>query len=191
MSANISQTTMLVDWTIERDTCHSNCTEVNIFFDTNLFPKDARREDITYSNNRPSDPIFVLNVTNWNLGTNNYVSRDSDATFRTELIIYSVYDNTRNALQHSHASLLYYPFDRYNSEIFAYAQDASMNESVSLALNSEARLIVPSFSGLKIATEITGEDITYWEDLGPANEMVDVIVTLLLEYGNPASCRAC
>ncbi|KAK0431780.1 hypothetical protein EV421DRAFT_2024366 [Armillaria borealis] len=65
-------------------------------------------------------------------------------------------------------------FGNYNSEIFTYAQDASTNESVSLVLNSVAGLII----GLKIATEITGKDITYREDLGPGNQVIDVIVTL-------------
>ncbi|PBK68425.1 hypothetical protein ARMSODRAFT_975832 [Armillaria solidipes] len=149
--------TMLVEWSIDRDTCDAgNCTEVNIFF------------------GKPTDPIIMWNATNWNLGPDGFISQGYDPTFRTELIISLVNHETRHALDHSHASLLYYPFDRYNSEIFACAQDASTNESVSLVLNSAAGLIV----GLKIATEMVGEDITYREDLGPANQVIDVIVTL-------------
>ncbi|PBK68449.1 hypothetical protein ARMSODRAFT_1085393 [Armillaria solidipes] len=175
ISVDISQTTMLVEWTIDWDTCgFSNCTEVNIFFDTNLFPKDARREDSPYSNNRPTDPIFVWNVIDWNLGTNGYLTEDNDATFRTELIIYPQYDYTQHALEHSHASLVYYPFDRYNSEIFAFAEEASTNESVSLVLDSATGLIVD----LKITTDVIGENITYWEDWSPAKTAIDVVVTL-------------
>ncbi|PBK88196.1 hypothetical protein ARMGADRAFT_1120602 [Armillaria gallica] len=174
---------MLVEWTIDWDTCHaSNCTEVyhtNNPVWRNLFPKESRREDSPYSNNRPADPIFVWNVTDWNLGTNVYVSQDNFPTFRTELIIYPEYDFTRYSLEHSHASLVYYPFDRYKSKIFAFAQDTSTNESVSLVLDSATGLTDrTSFSGLKIMTDIIGEDMTYWEDFDPAKQPIDVIVTL-------------
>ncbi|KAK0430456.1 hypothetical protein EV421DRAFT_1858565 [Armillaria borealis] len=175
ISADISQTTMLVEWTIDWDTCDtSNCTEVNIFFDTKLIPKDERREDSPYSNNRPTDPIFVWNVTDWNLRTNGYVSEYNNPTFLTELIIYPLYDYALHTLEHSHASLVYYPFDRYKSEIFAFTEDASTNESVSLVLDSATGLI----GDLKITTDVIGEDITDWEYLGPTKEAVDVIVTL-------------
>ncbi len=79
----------------------------------NLFPTDARREDSPYSNNRLTDPIFGWNVTYWNFGIDNFVFQHNEPTFRTDLIISPLYDYTQHSVEHSHASLFYYPFDRY------------------------------------------------------------------------------
>ncbi|KAK0477784.1 hypothetical protein IW261DRAFT_1420635 [Armillaria novae-zelandiae] len=126
ITADISRTTTLVDRDIVMDTCvTSNCTEVNIFFDTDLFP-DAKHEDSSYSNNKPTNPIFVWNVTDLNIGMDAYLSRDNDPTFLTELIIYPEYDYTQHALDRSHASLVYYPFDRMPSSTLLSSPTFSM-----------------------------------------------------------------
>ncbi len=49
---------------------------------------------------------------------------------------------------------------------------------VSFLLISRLYSYTTSFSGLKITTEISGEDVTYWEDSELATQDIDVNVTL-------------
>ncbi|PBK88138.1 hypothetical protein ARMGADRAFT_1084777 [Armillaria gallica] len=167
---------MLIEWSIDLYTCDpGNCSEVNISFGTNLIAKAARHEDSPYINNWFTDPIVVWNVSSSNLGSDGPTRGGYNPTFRTELIICLVGHNAQRVLEHSYASLVYYPFDRYNSEIFAFAQDASTKESVSLVLNSVTGRIL----GLKIETDfIARGDTAYWEEEFPAKEVIDMRVTL-------------
>lgn len=149
----------------------------------------------------------MWNVTDWNLGTHGFVSRDNDPTFRTELIIYPLYDYTRHALQHSHASLVYYPFDRCGAlsarviylMVFTryvtipkyllllkthqrtnqspWSLIQRLDSSCKLPRCLSSRTDRSSFSDLKITTNVVGEDITYW-DLDPEKAAIDVYVTL-------------
>ncbi len=84
------------------------------------------------------------------MGVHDYDPRNKFPIFRTNLIVYD------RSFESSHASLVYYPFDRYaiqfvsfswsdiiypgrasyHTQIFAFAQERSTNKSVSLVLAS-------------------------------------------------------
>ncbi|KAK0463937.1 uncharacterized protein EV420DRAFT_1638857 [Desarmillaria tabescens] len=156
---------MVLDWTVVGDSCDSEsseCTGVNIYFDTNLLHSDASTNGAS-GNNRPVDPIFVWNVTAYDDFLSNI------PTFQTELAVFPPYDWTKHSVRHTRSSQVYYPFDRYLAEIFGFAEDASTNDTVSLSLNSASGLAV----GLKISTEVDGSSS---QDGDP--EVIDVVVTL-------------
>ncbi|SJL16589.1 uncharacterized protein ARMOST_20115 [Armillaria ostoyae] len=174
---------MTVEWHIDDDNCDHNCTEVDIFFDANLSPSDSQDHG-PYNSNKPNTPTFIWNATNWLMGPHDYDPRNNFPIFRTNLI----------TLESGHASLVYYPFDRhailfatfswsdvtyprcasYNAQIFAFAQDRSTNESVSLVLASASAL----FPGLKITVDVPTDDPAYLEEVKPGNRVMDVIVTI-------------
>ncbi|KAK0463446.1 uncharacterized protein EV420DRAFT_1518276 [Desarmillaria tabescens] len=128
-------------------------------------------DDSPYNSNIPTDPIFIWNETL----VINSAPRNNVPTFRTNLIVCPKYDE--DYFGSSRGSMVYYPFDRYMSNIFAFAQDAVTNESVSLSLSSASGLV----AGLKITTDVKEEDHAYWEDIEATdlgNESVNVYVTL-------------
>ncbi|PBK88210.1 hypothetical protein ARMGADRAFT_1065641 [Armillaria gallica] len=127
------------------------------------------------SNDRPKDPIFTWNVTNWELGDHAFDPRNNVPTFRTNLV---VHPNHNHAMSSSHASLVYYPFDNYNTEVFAFSEDESMNKSVSLVLNSASALLPTSLSGLKISTDSESESLAYSAVVKPGQRVIDVLVTI-------------
>ncbi|KAK0434198.1 hypothetical protein EV421DRAFT_1992805 [Armillaria borealis] len=175
ISADIQNTAMVVEWYIDNDTCGANCTEVDIFVDINLCPSNNRPDHHPYNSNRPTDPIFIWNATNSNLGAHDYYPRNNLPTFRTNVVVYPNYGHAPSS---SHASLVYYPFDSYNAKMFAFARDASTNKSVSLVLNSASALFATSLSGLKISTYVKSESLAYLEVVEPGQRVVDVLVTI-------------
>ncbi|KAK0237981.1 hypothetical protein EDD85DRAFT_563868 [Armillaria nabsnona] len=137
-SVDLAQSIMVVDWGIHGDTCYVDCSPVNIFFDTNLSPSDDRRDDSPSSNNRPTDPIFIWNIT----GLSDPLS--NAAGFRTKLNVYPAYqytvqDNLTTMI--NHGTLSYYPFDSYGSAIFAFANETLTNQPVFLALAPMSRYL--------------------------------------------------
>ncbi|KAK0452164.1 uncharacterized protein EV420DRAFT_1749967 [Desarmillaria tabescens] len=146
ISADIAETTMIMLWSVVRDTCHSNCTDVNIFFDTNLLQSDNEGGSPA-SNNRPSSPTFIWNAT----ADAHDLTYAKVANFRTDVNIYPPWEYiyTTVTVEDAHASLVFYPFDSYLADIFAFAEDASNNDTVSL--------IIDSTSGLAADLEITAE----------------------------------
>ncbi|SJL16605.1 uncharacterized protein ARMOST_20131 [Armillaria ostoyae] len=167
---------MLVEWFVNADTCKINCPEVNIFFDTNLFSSDDSSDGGPSSNNRPTDPIFVWNATGGMtvMGDSSYSDiLGNSPMFCTKFNIYPLRNYSQHSLFISHKSLAYYyPFDVYWSGIFAFAQEASTNKSVNLALDSSSPLIVD----LKITTDMMQTDPL--EDIGIQKEVIDAHVTL-------------
>ncbi|PBK88191.1 hypothetical protein ARMGADRAFT_1084841 [Armillaria gallica] len=146
VSADILQTTMVTEWSIIWDTCvnpdsNNNCTAVNIFFDTIFSPSDPRHDNGPYSNNRPTNPIFLWNTTYFGRGLANFDS--NSLTFRAELTIFT--DDV--------SYLSAYPFDSYYSDIVVFAQDVSTNDSVSVDLSTSHGLITTSLSGIKTTTD--------------------------------------
>ncbi|KAK0203539.1 hypothetical protein DFS33DRAFT_1332238 [Desarmillaria ectypa] len=164
ISADLKQGTMVLDWTIVGDNCESECTDVNIYFDTNLLHSDASTNGAS-GNNRPVDPIFA-----WNATAGFYDVLSNIPTFQTELAVFPPYDYTKHSVRHTRSSQVYYPFDHYLAEIFGFAQDKSTNDTVSLSLHSTSGLAV----GLKISTEV----IEGFLPQEGSPEVIYVVVTL-------------
>ncbi|KAK0229630.1 hypothetical protein EDD85DRAFT_973428, partial [Armillaria nabsnona] len=146
ISADILQTTMVTEWSIIWDTCvnsdpNNNCTAVNIFFDTIFSPSDPRHGNGPYSNNRPTDPIFLWNATYFGQGLANFDS--NSLTFRAELTIFT--DDV--------SYLSAYPFDSYYADVVVFAQDVLTNDSVSVDLSASYGLITTSLSGIETTTD--------------------------------------
>jgi len=113
--------TMIVDWFIVNDTaCNgtnmSICTEVDIFFDTNLLRLDDADNSTTPSNGLPTNPIF-----HW-IPSVQGDHRANLAAFRTTIALFSR-ERTASTLQA-------YPFDVYSAQIFIFAQVSGTNDSV-------------------------------------------------------------
>ncbi|KAK0421655.1 hypothetical protein EV421DRAFT_1965917, partial [Armillaria borealis] len=138
VSADLPQSTMLVDWSISEDNCELDCPTVNIFFDTNISPSDDRRDDGPSSNNRPTNPIFI-----WNNTARHDDPLRNVATFRTTHIIgpvYQLYIVQYNLIKMiSYGTLSHYLFDSYASRIFTFAEETLTNKPVSLAVLSLSR----------------------------------------------------
>ncbi|KAK0477819.1 hypothetical protein IW261DRAFT_1594296 [Armillaria novae-zelandiae] len=147
VSADILQTTMVTEWSIMWDTCvdpdrNNNCTAINIFLDTipfwrNFSPSDPRHDNGPYSNNLPTDPIFIWNPTHFGRGRTNFGS--NSLTFRAELSLFT------NDVSYLSA----YPFDSYYADVAIFARDVSTNDSVSVDLSTSYGLI----TGIKTTTD--------------------------------------
>ncbi|KAK0229687.1 hypothetical protein EDD85DRAFT_973526 [Armillaria nabsnona] len=138
---------MVTEWSIIWDTCinhdmNNNCTAIKIFFDTipfwrNFSPSDPRHDNGPYSNNRPTDPIFIWNATYFAQELANY-NRNS-LTFRAELTLFT----------HDVSYLSAYPFDSYYADIVIFAQDVFTNNSVCIDLSTSYGLV----TGIKTTTD--------------------------------------
>ncbi|KAK0229599.1 hypothetical protein EDD85DRAFT_132828 [Armillaria nabsnona] len=166
-SVDIRTATMSVEWSIDSDTCSDNCTPVNIFFDTNLSPSDDKYDKGPSNNNRPSEPIFLWNATGFSSGD----ILANSALFRMKLNIYPWYEYDFQGPRYriKDGNLANYPFDCYQSEIFAFAQEASTNKTVSLVLSSVSRLI----GDFKITTD----GMTSYIE-GPDGEIIYAVLNL-------------
>ncbi|KAK0229665.1 hypothetical protein EDD85DRAFT_851202 [Armillaria nabsnona] len=172
-SADIVQATMTVVWNVVSDSCDANCTNVDIFFDTNMLRSNTGG---LMSNNRPSVPTFL-----WNRTADLYdYPYANTATFPTDLNIYPQEDDTDDYTVH--ASLVYYPFDQYRANIFAFAQDASNNDSVSLIIESTSGLVVD----LDIKTEFINNEHSFQEYIH--EPLIYLSVTLLRSTTLKAYC---
>ncbi|KAK0434208.1 hypothetical protein EV421DRAFT_1992831 [Armillaria borealis] len=148
--ADVLKATMLVDWNIDDDTCKVDCPEVNIFFDPNLSPSDDRRDEGPSSDNIPTHPIFIwTNIYAESTNDSNDRPLSSNPQFRTKLIIEPTYEVYYQNKLISPGTLASYPFDQYYALVFAFAQEASTNKSVSLVLDSASRFI----ADLKVTTD--------------------------------------
>ncbi|KAK0191858.1 hypothetical protein F5146DRAFT_1119907 [Armillaria mellea] len=159
---------MLVGWNFAGDTCELDCPEFNIFFDPNLSPSDDRRDDGPSDNDAPTDPTFVWNKTfGPSLIDSKYGRLRSTALFRTKHIIKPIYYFLEfNSKPISPGTLAFYSFDQYFALVYAFAQEASTNKSVSLVLLSATRFI----ADLKVTadnSDYTASDpeITYGQEL--------------------------
>ncbi|PBK86133.1 hypothetical protein ARMGADRAFT_1086888 [Armillaria gallica] len=141
VSVDIPKATMVIDWFIW-DTCTFNCTDVDIFFDTNLLSSDHRDYSTPYSTDIPTDPIFRWNASATDL-------RQNFPIFRTDIVV----------INDVYGSMVYYPFDSYVAGVFAFAQDAVTKESVSLSIDAAYGLI----AGLKVTAEIEEENHPDWD----------------------------
>ncbi|KAK0191848.1 hypothetical protein F5146DRAFT_1135539 [Armillaria mellea] len=139
VSTDLIHGTVVAEWTVEKDTCtDSNCTDVRIFIDTRPPPSDPRYESGSYNDNALTVPNSTWNATL--LGTRR---RRGGLSFRTPLTLYTSNDYQDYYSGTSYEDrLLYYPFDRYETQISAFARDASTNESVSLQFYSGSGFIV-------------------------------------------------
>ncbi|KAK0492422.1 hypothetical protein EDD18DRAFT_1410188 [Armillaria luteobubalina] len=180
VSANIRQSTMVVEWSIMRDTCDYSCPEVNIFFDMNLSPSGDRRDTSYPSNNRPTEPIFIWNATGTTSSNNSgYDVLRNAPRFSTDFIIYPVSEDFQKGSLIRHTTRAYYPFDWYWSGVTAFAQDTLTNKSVALALQSSAfRCVGTSLSNLEITTGVQEADPTHLEDAGIEEEIISAYVIL-------------
>ncbi|KAK0215417.1 hypothetical protein IW262DRAFT_1496370 [Armillaria fumosa] len=179
VSADILQSTMVVEWSIMKDTCDYSCPEVNIFFDKNLSPSDDRHDNGYPSNNRPTEPIFVWNATGTTSTNNsNYDVLRNAPRFSTNFIIYPVCEDFQKSLLIRHSTRAYYPFDWYWSGVTAFAQETSTNKSVALALSSAFRFVGTSMSNLEITTGVQEADPTHLEDTGIEEEIIFAYVIL-------------
>ncbi|KAK0493674.1 hypothetical protein EDD18DRAFT_1464613 [Armillaria luteobubalina] len=180
VSTNIRQSTMVVEWSIMRDTCDYSCPEVNIFFDMNLSPSGDRRDNGYPSNNRPTEPIFIWNATGTTSSNNSgYDVLRNAPRFSTDFIIYPVCEDFQKGLFIRHGTRAYYPFDWYWSGVTAFAQDTLTNKSVALAVQSSAfRFVGTSLSNLEITTGVQEADPTHLEDAGIGEEIISAYVIL-------------
>jgi len=148
VTADTKQRTLTLDWFPINDTCvDPTCSEANIFFDDNLIQQgqdSGSNTSMANDNNRPTDPIFTWNVT----GYNDILS--DAAVFRTEITLFS----TRVSGGHL-SSELYYPFDSYSGVVFAFAQDATTNASISLSLTMTEGIAV----ALKTTAEVSDAEL--------------------------------
>ncbi|KAK0229683.1 hypothetical protein EDD85DRAFT_973520 [Armillaria nabsnona] len=175
VSANIRQSTMVVEWTILGDTCNDSCPEVNIFFDINLSPSDDRRDNSQLSNNRPTEPIFVWNATGMTSSSDsNYDVLRNAPRFSTKFNIYPVCDDFHKGLLIRHGTRAYYPFDWYWSGVTVFAQETLTNKSVFLALNSAFRIV----ANLEITTGVLKADPTNSENADQEEEVILAYVIL-------------
>ncbi|KAK0188471.1 hypothetical protein F5146DRAFT_667252 [Armillaria mellea] len=143
VSADLKEGTVVLDWIVLSDICDSECTLVNIYFDTNLFRHPDIGGILPFGSNRPTNPIIVWNATA-------YYGNDvhaSVAMFRTELATFSPDDDSKYPVRRTRSSDVYYPFDRHIALIYAFAEDANTNASVSLSLDSTSGLA----AGLKVS----------------------------------------
>ncbi|KAK0421879.1 hypothetical protein EV421DRAFT_1914914 [Armillaria borealis] len=151
ISVDIPNAAMVMDWLIYLDTCEVNCTDVNIFFDTNFFSSDHSDDHNPYNTNIPTDPIFKWNA-----------SYPIDPDLRRNIPIFStkliVLPDDDDSFAHRR-SIVYYPFDSYGAFIVAFAQEAATNKSVSVSIISATGRVV----GLNIIAEIIEKDLTHWE----------------------------
>ncbi|KAK0229432.1 hypothetical protein EDD85DRAFT_957178 [Armillaria nabsnona] len=137
---------MAVEWSIGSGNCVHNCTDVNIFFDTNL--SNRKDDSHSYTNSRPTYPTFIFSHNLTDLHANVPI-------FRTDHILNNpAFDGCNWKL--NPASLVSYPFDCYTAEIHVFAQDAVTNESVILAMSLS--VVVP---GLKITSDISSDSPAY------------------------------
>ncbi|EIW63352.1 uncharacterized protein TRAVEDRAFT_112912 [Trametes versicolor FP-101664 SS1] len=114
---------MTVDWIINYECESIGCPDVNVYFDSNTLitdPTDSRVQ----SNVKP-DPIFTIDGGNVLAKRNNTDRRSSSLTFRTNVAISNA--NTHRTLQS-------YPFDKYDTELVLFAEEAITNNSVSIAI---------------------------------------------------------
>ncbi|KAK0229662.1 hypothetical protein EDD85DRAFT_973492 [Armillaria nabsnona] len=140
VAANIHDGTMVAEWSVEKDTCssNSNCTEVEIFFDMHISPSDPIYGGGPRNKKALSGPISV-----WNTTTTGTRRGKNAQSFRTRLNL-STSDNYEDYHSgHSYEnSLIYYPFDRYETNLSAFAKDTSTNESVNLEFSSGSGFII-------------------------------------------------
>ncbi|PBK68501.1 hypothetical protein ARMSODRAFT_1040091 [Armillaria solidipes] len=143
ISADLKKGQAVLDWAIVDDTCSgpslANCTTINIYFAANLLQQSDMNRSKPSSSNKPTDPTFIWNITA-------YESDDySDfLVFQTvSAIFYPTTANTdsKHPIRHSHASDVYYPFNRYTAEVFCFAEDASTNAPVKLHLQDTSGLV--------------------------------------------------
>ncbi|KAK7444355.1 hypothetical protein VKT23_015370 [Stygiomarasmius scandens] len=157
---------MTLDWTVMDEANSScskenltSCSDVGIFFDNNLLRMDQGFDSGPILNNRPTQPIFILNAT-----AKAVVDVMANTpTFRTSLALFSPIQTP--------SSLIYYPFDRYTAELLIFAQDMSTNETVGITL-SETR-------GIAVGFKTSAAPRT---DINIPPGIIDIIVTL--ERGN-------
>ncbi|KAF8192101.1 hypothetical protein BJ912DRAFT_849126 [Pholiota molesta] len=126
VNADPKSQTVTLDWTFmgeETSPCNTadlaGCTNVNLFFDSNLL---AKGPDPIRNSNRPTTPIFIHNATA--LAVNDVVA--NTPTFRTDLAMFSPADRS--------SALIYYPFDVYSVYIFIFARDADTNETIGIKI---------------------------------------------------------
>ncbi|KAL1939858.1 hypothetical protein VTO73DRAFT_9558 [Trametes versicolor] len=114
---------MTLDWVINYNCEAIGCPDVNIYFDSNTLRTDSGSSQ-TPSNTKP-DPVFTVNGGNVLTMRNNTDRRPSSLTFRTDVAI-------SNA--HTHRTLQSYPYDKYDTELVFFAEEAITNNSVSIAI---------------------------------------------------------
>ncbi|PPQ94994.1 hypothetical protein CVT25_003746 [Psilocybe cyanescens] len=131
VSADPTSSTITFDWAIESDSgcafdpssgsLQGPCTDVNIFFDSNLLVSTGNTDSIS-SSDRPSTPLFRLNATAMATGD----IKANSPTFRTDIRLFASGKPHRSAL-------INYPFDTYFATMFMFAEDAE-NNTVGLQL---------------------------------------------------------
>ncbi|KAK0444648.1 uncharacterized protein EV420DRAFT_1574188 [Desarmillaria tabescens] len=165
LSADLKQATIVLDWGITRDTCdpydaNSECAIVNIYFDENLLQHSDTNSSDPSDNNVPTDPTFVWNV------TASYNILSNFPRFQTEL---SIFPHSKHSGKHTRSSDVYYPFDKYIAEVFAFARDASTQEPVRLFLDSTSGLA----AGLKVMGDVANTS-------GLANDGIPEVIGVLV-----------
>ncbi|KAK0452134.1 uncharacterized protein EV420DRAFT_1559030 [Desarmillaria tabescens] len=170
VSANLDQGVIVLDWSFWDDTCDPRvmeCANVNIYFDANLLQQSDTNSSKASDNGRPTDPIFIWNVT---AAVFDPVLSNTPR-FQTKLAVYAPFDYTNHSVMHTRAASLYYPFDRYLAEAFAFAIDARTNDTVQLFLESTSGLAV----GLKISGHVFDTSSLAREGIP---ELIDVLITV-------------
>ncbi|KAK0477832.1 hypothetical protein IW261DRAFT_1632015 [Armillaria novae-zelandiae] len=134
LTANIASFTAVAGWSVESDTCRSDCTEVEIFFDIDPPPLNESDPGYrSYHDKARTTPIFTWNAT----GTGN------TRNFRSKLnLLHSDDVQDYKSGHFDKHSPAYYPFDRYETSISAFARDASTNESIQLEFHPGSGFVV-------------------------------------------------
>ncbi|KAL1939859.1 hypothetical protein VTO73DRAFT_9559 [Trametes versicolor] len=165
---------MTLDWVINYDSCESiGCPDVNIYFDSNTLRADPTNSQVQ-SNVKP-DPIFTINGGNVLAMRNNTDRRPSSLTFRTDVAISNA--NTHRTLQS-------YPYDKYDTQLVFFAEEAGTNISVSIAIVKTTGIAVGFNVQLQNTTDIKDNFGTVIKNIevtrGPVVRLYAIFIVLVI-----------
>ncbi|KAI0745820.1 hypothetical protein C8Q76DRAFT_42158 [Earliella scabrosa] len=133
-----------LEWNIDYDCVPIGCPDVNVYFDPNTLRSDS--DSYTTRTNVKPDPIFSVVGANVLTMKNHSDRRPSALSFRTVLAM-------TNA--GTHRTLQSYPYDKYRAELVFFAEQASNNASMSIAIVKTTGIAV----GFNVRVKDTGPDV--------------------------------
>ncbi|PBK68441.1 hypothetical protein ARMSODRAFT_1019578 [Armillaria solidipes] len=168
VSADIFDGTIVVEWIVQGDSCFSNCSEVEIFFDT---PSLSIYGDSLYNNDTETYPVFVWNAT---------LAEAAHRNFRTELNLTTYNDFTYGYNQFGYSSLIYYPFDYYTTKVTLSARDTLTSEELGLWVSWSSGKVVD----LKMKVWSPASNMATWDETDKIIDMNLIIQrnTLVIVY---------
>ncbi|KAI0630293.1 hypothetical protein C8Q77DRAFT_1160643 [Trametes polyzona] len=164
---------MTLDWVIDYDCESIGCPDVNIFFDSNTLRMDPTNSQ-TQSNVKP-DAVFAINGGNVLAMSNNTDRRASSLTFRTDVAISNA--NTHRTRQS-------YPFDKYETQLVFFAENAATNDSVSISIVKTTGIAVGFNVQLQNTTDIKDNFGTVIKNIevtrGPVVRLYAIFIVLVV-----------